>query len=108
MVNIPLGENAGIRVAGIYLNRDGYTKNLYLGNRFDDRDLYSVRGSFRWEPTPDTTIDFLASYFHEKDTRTSIQKQKCQSDPTGILSCLTTPRAHPPLKIGRACGRAKM
>src|SRR3546814_15561395 len=38
MVNIPLGENAGIRVAGIYLNRDGYTKNLFLGKRFDDLD----------------------------------------------------------------------
>ncbi|SNS57347.1 TonB-dependent receptor [Sphingopyxis indica] len=96
MVNIPLGENAGIRVAGIYLNRDGYTKNLFLGNRFDDRDLYSVRGSFRWEPTPDTTIDFLASYFHEKDNRTRIQKQQCQRDPTGILGCLNTRRDNAP------------
>lgn len=96
MVNIPLGENAGIRVAGIYLNRDGYTKNLFLGNRFDDRDLYSVRGSFRWEPTPETTIDFLASYFHEKDNRTRIQKQQCQRDPTGILGCLNTRRDNAP------------
>ncbi|MGN6690278.1 MAG: TonB-dependent receptor [Sphingopyxis sp.] len=88
MVNIPLGETAGIRVAGIYLNRDGYTKNAFLNTRIDDRDLYSVRGSFRWEPTPDTTIDLLASYFHEKDQRTRIQKQLCQRDPTGILGCL--------------------
>ena len=88
MVNIPLGDTAAIRVAGIYLNRDGYTKNLYLGNRIDDRDLYSVRGSLRWEPTPDTTIDLMASYFHEKDNRARIQKQLCQRDPTGILGCL--------------------
>ena len=90
MVNIPLGETAGIRVAGIYLNRDGYTKNTYLGTRIDDRDLYSVRGSFRWEPTPDTTIDLMGSYFREKDQRTRIQKQQCQRDPTGILGCLNT------------------
>ena len=70
MVNIPLGDTAAIRVAGIYLNRDGYTKNLYLGNRIDDRDLYSVRGSLRWEPTPDTTIDLMASYFHVSVVRT--------------------------------------
>ena len=88
MVNIPLGNTAAIRVAGIYLNRDGYTKNLYLGNRIDDRDLYSVRGSLRWEPTPDTTIDLMASYFHENDNRARIQKQLCQRDPTGILGCL--------------------
>jgi outer membrane receptor protein involved in Fe transport len=90
MVNIPLGETAGLRVAGIYLNRDGYTKNTFLNTRIDDRDLYSVRGSFRWEPTSDTTIDLMASYFHEKDQRTRIQKQLCQRDPTGVLGCLNT------------------
>ncbi|MHA4836117.1 TonB-dependent receptor [Sphingopyxis sp. MSC1_008] len=90
MVNIPLGDTAGIRVAGIYLNRDGYTKNSFLDTRIDDRDLYSVRGSFRWEPSPDTTIDLLASYFHERDQRTRIQKQLCQRDPTGILGCLNS------------------
>ncbi|QCB54368.1 TonB-dependent receptor [Sphingopyxis sp. PAMC25046] len=90
MVNIPLGDSAGIRVAGIYLNRDGYTKNEFLDTRIDDRDLYSVRGSFRWEPTEDTTIDLLASYFREKDKRTRIQKQLCQRDPTGILGCLNS------------------
>ncbi|MGN6288254.1 MAG: TonB-dependent receptor [Sphingopyxis terrae] len=88
MVNIPLGDTAAIRVAGIYLNRDGYTKNAFLNTRIDDRDLYSVRGSLRWEPTSDTTIDLLGSYFHERDQRTRIQKQLCQRDPTGILGCL--------------------
>src|SRR3546814_9663340 len=46
--------------------------------------------------TPDTTIDFLASYFHEKDNRTRIQKQQCQRDPTGILGCLNTRRDNAP------------
>ena len=90
MVNIPLGDTMAFRVAGIYLNRDGYTKNTFLDTRIDDRDLYSVRGSLRWEPSDDTTIDILASYFREKDQRTRIQKQLCQRDPTGILGCLNT------------------
>ncbi|MGH6695627.1 TonB-dependent receptor [Sphingopyxis sp.] len=90
MVNIPLGDTMAFRVAGIYLNRDGYTKNSFLDTRIDDRDLYSVRGSLRWEPSPDTTIDLLASYFREKDKRTRIQKQLCQRDPTGILGCLNS------------------
>jgi iron complex outermembrane receptor protein len=90
MVNIPIGDTMALRVAGIYLNRDGYTKNAFLDTRIDDRDLYSVRGSLRWEPSPDTTIDLLASYFHEKDKRTRIQKQLCQRDPTGILGCLNS------------------
>lgn len=90
MVNIPIGDTMALRVAGIYLNRDGYTKNAFLDTRIDDRDLYSVRGSLRWEPSPDTTIDLMASYFHEKDKRTRIQKQLCQRDPTGILGCLNS------------------
>ena len=96
MINIPLGDTMAFRVAGIYLNRDGYTKNTFLGTRIDDRDLYSVRGSLRWEPSDDTTIDILASYFREKDQRTRIQKQLCQRDPTGILGCLNTRRDNAP------------
>jgi iron complex outermembrane receptor protein len=96
MVNIPIGDTLGLRVAGIYLNRDGYTKNLFLNTRIDDRDLYSIRGSLRWEPSDDTTVDFLASYFHERDNRTRIQKQLCQRDPTGILGCLNTRRDNSP------------
>ncbi|MBJ7440271.1 MAG: TonB-dependent receptor [Sphingopyxis sp.] len=96
MVNIPIGDTMAFRVAGIYLNRDGYTKNTFLNTRIDDRDLYSVRGSLRWEPSDDTTIDLMGSYFHERDNRTRIQKQLCQRDPTGILGCLNTRRDNSP------------
>jgi outer membrane receptor protein involved in Fe transport len=92
MVNIPLGETLAIRLAGFYLNRDGYTKNLYDNTRIDGRDMYSVRGSIRWEPTVDTTVDILGSYFKEDDNRLRIQKQLCQTDPTGVLGCLNNRR----------------
>ncbi len=88
MINIPLGDTLAVRLAGVYLNRDGYTTNLYNNSKIDGRDLYSVRGSLRWEPTPDTTVDLYASYFHENDNRLRIQKQLCQNDPTGVLGCL--------------------
>lgn len=88
MVNIPLGETFGARLAGIYLKRDGYTENLFDGSRIDGRDMYAVRGSLRWEPGPDTTIDVMGYYFREDDDRLRIQKQLCQRDPTGVLGCL--------------------
>lgn len=88
MINVPLGEIAAVRLAGFYLKRDGYTKNLFDGQRFDDRDLYSVRGSIRVEPSDTTTIDLYAQYFREDDNRLRIQKQLCQRDPTGVLGCL--------------------
>lgn len=94
MVNVPLGETMALRLAGFYLNRDGYTKNLYDGSKIDDRDMYSIRGSLRWEPGPDTTIDLLGSYFRENDHRLRIQKQLCQRDPTGVLGCLASTRGN--------------
>ena len=92
MVNIPIGDNIAFRGAGVYVKRDGYTTNLNGGPKLDDRDLYSVRGSLRFEPTADTTIDLYASYFREDDNRMRIQKQYCQRDPTGILGCLNNSR----------------
>ncbi|MBA4759182.1 TonB-dependent receptor [Sphingosinicella sp.] len=88
MVNVPLGDTLGIRLAGFYLKRDGYTENLYDGSDIDDRDMYAIRGSLRWEPTDSTTIDLMAYYFREDDNRARIQKQMCHRDPTGVLGCL--------------------
>ncbi|WP_199554784.1 TonB-dependent receptor [Sandaracinobacteroides hominis] len=88
MVNVPLTDTLAVRVAGFYLKRDGYTENLYDGNDLDNRDMYAIRGSLRWEPTDATTIDLMGYYFREDDKRLRIQKQLCQRDPTGVLGCL--------------------
>jgi iron complex outermembrane receptor protein len=88
MFNLPIGDTLGIRVAGTYLKRDGYTFNTYDNSRIDGRDLYSIRGTLSWEPSSDTRIDLIGYYFHEKDNRSRIQKQLCHRDPTGVLGCL--------------------
>lgn len=88
MVNIPMGETLGLRVAGYYLNRDGFTKNLTTGNRIDDRDMFALRGTLSWEPTADTKVTLMGYYFKEDDNRSRIQKQLCHRDPTGVLGCL--------------------
>ncbi len=94
MVNAPITENMAVRVAGYYLNRDGYTKNLYDNTRIDGRNMYGFRGSLRWEPTATTTIDLMGQYFHEKDSRMRAQKQLCQRDATGVLGCLNGSRPY--------------
>jgi iron complex outermembrane receptor protein len=88
MFNLPIGHTLGVRVAGLWLNRDGFTKNLYDNSRIDGRKLYSVRGTVSWEPDSDTRLDLIGYYFHERDNRDRIQKQLCHRDPTGILGCL--------------------
>jgi len=88
MINVPLTDTLGIRVAGTYLNRGGFTENLYNNSRIDSRDEYAARASLRWQPTPSTTVDLMGYYFHEKDSRLRNQKQLCERDPTGVLGCL--------------------
>ena len=88
MINIPLTNTLAVRAAGFYLKRDGYTNNIFNNTKIDNRDEYGFRGSLRWEPTSDTTIDLMGQYFRESDNRTRSQKQACQIDPTGVLGCL--------------------
>jgi len=86
-LNYPINDSLAVRVAGAVLERDGYTENLATGNDIDDRSLYSVRGSLRWYPGENTTVDISASYFEEDDRRSSYQKVRCNSHP--ILGCAT-------------------
>lgn len=87
MVNVPIGDIAGIRLAGYYLKRDGFMQNTFDNSRIDGRDLYALRGSIRIQPTSGTTVDLIGYYFREKDDRSRIQKQLCARDNTGILGC---------------------
>lgn len=88
MINVPLTDTLAIRLAGTYLNRNGYTENLYNNTSIDGRNEYAVRASLRWRPEPNTTVDLMGYYFHEKDDRLRNQKQLCERDPTGVLGCL--------------------
>ncbi|MBV8973292.1 MAG: TonB-dependent receptor, partial [Sphingomonadaceae bacterium] len=85
--NLPITKTIGIRVAGLYLDRDGYTYNQFNNSRIDGRNLYSVRGTLSWEPDPNTRVDLIGYYFREKDNRARVQKQLCGRDTTGILGC---------------------
>jgi iron complex outermembrane recepter protein len=87
MVNVPVTDAIGVRLAGYYLKRDGYTRNLFDGSRIDGRELYALRGTIRFQPGPDTTLDIIGYYFREDDNRSRIQKQLCARDNTGILGC---------------------
>lgn len=85
-INVPLGDQLGARFAGLWLERDGYTENLYTGNDIDGRDQYSLRASFNWS-SESTTADLMISYFDEDSTRSRSQKQMCGNDPSGLLGC---------------------
>ncbi|MEL6285221.1 MAG: TonB-dependent receptor [Pseudomonadota bacterium] len=80
-VNLPIGDTAAIRLAGSYLSRDGFVDNLTTGNSIDDRELYSLRGSFAWEPTDRLRTLVMIEHFSEDDSRLRSGKQYCATDP---------------------------
>ena len=87
-VNAPLSDTLAFRAAGMMLNRDGFTENVFTGNDVDDRSLWSGRLSFTWDAGENTQVNFMYSLFEEDDSRMRSQKQACNRDPAGILGCL--------------------
>lgn len=80
MINVPLGEIAALRVAGSYLKRDGFGKNLVTGNDADDRDLYGVRATLAFNPSDRFRAWVMWDHFEEDDNRSRIGKQFCTKD----------------------------
>ena len=87
-VNTPLSDTLALRIAGMSLDRDGFTENEFTGNDIDDRSLWSGRLSLTWDAGADTQVNFMYSKFEEDDSRMRSQKQACNRDPSAILGCL--------------------
>ena len=87
-INTPLSDTLALRIAGMSLERDGFTTNEFTGNDVDDRSLWSGRLSLTWDAGEDTQVNFMYSRFEEDDSRMRSQKQACNTDPAAILGCL--------------------
>jgi outer membrane receptor protein involved in Fe transport len=87
-VNLPLNDIVQVRLAGFYLKRDGYTKNVFTGNSIDGRDQYSLRASVRLQPTPDTRLDVVFQRSKEDSSRSRENKRLCKATP--VLGCSPT------------------
>lgn len=58
----PLSESVAASLAGYYDKRDGYTHNLYLGTRGNDRNRYGVRGQVLLKDSSDLKLRLIADY----------------------------------------------
>ena len=80
-VNIPIGETAGLRLAGYYHSRDGYVFNDVTGNNVDDRNLYSLRATFQTDLWDRGDLFFMIEHFEEDDNRLRASEQICAKAP---------------------------
>ncbi|MEI9995848.1 MAG: TonB-dependent receptor [Rhizomicrobium sp.] len=110
MVNVPLIDGElGVRFAALGVFHDGYEKNDYSGpaliqggpadKSVNGQGTASGRASVRWEPSSDTTVDFVAELGYENDNRVRGDKQECHRDPSGVLGCLPDQLGTDPLNV---------
>jgi outer membrane receptor protein involved in Fe transport len=81
MLNVPITDTLGVRVAGAFTNRDGYDYNTFTKRRVNDRSLWSTRTSIKWEPSDQFSANFIWQHFEEDDNRSRTGKQLCKTDP---------------------------
>ncbi len=61
-VNIPLGAQLAGRIDGVYLQRDGFYRDVIHDVDVNDRDRQFVRGQLLYEPTADLRLRLIADY----------------------------------------------
>jgi outer membrane receptor protein involved in Fe transport len=85
-INLPMGDKFAARLAGTWLNRDGYTENLATGETIDGRDLWSARVSLLFAPTDSFKATFRMERFDENDDRNGGARELCIKDagPTSV------------------------
>ncbi len=88
-INLPITDGLSTRLAGFYLDRDGYTTNLFNGNDIDSRHMFGLRSSTRLEIGDSTRIDLIGSYFEEDDSKANVAKGLCTKDALTGCSALS-------------------
>ncbi|HET6538682.1 MAG TPA: TonB-dependent receptor [Sphingopyxis sp.] len=81
MLNVPITDTLGVRVAGMMTKRDGYDYNTFFGTRINGRDLWSTRATLAWEPSDRFKANVIWQHFSEDDNRSRSSKQLCTTDP---------------------------
>ncbi|MGB0261462.1 MAG: TonB-dependent receptor [Henriciella sp.] len=82
-LNLPIGDNLGLRLAGFSLKRDGYSDALLSDGSVEDvdgRDLYAIRATLGGEITEKASFWIMAEHYEEDSSRTRSTKQLCTKD----------------------------
>jgi len=81
MVNVPIGDTLGIRVAGAWTSREGFDYNTFTKRDVNDRNLWSTRATVQWKPSDRFSANLIWQHFDEDDNRARTGKQLCRTDP---------------------------
>ncbi len=72
-VNLPASDTVAVRGAFYYENRDGFIENLDGGDDFNGTETLAFRGSVRFKPSDDFTLDIVGHYAKDTPPGTSFK-----------------------------------
>ncbi len=99
MLNVPITDTLGVRVAGAMTKRDGFDYNTFTQKRVNGRDLWSTRATIAWEPSDRFKANLIWQHFEEDDDRSRTGKNLCTTDPgPSMVGNVAVTR---PLTLGR-------
>ncbi|MDZ3833384.1 MAG: TonB-dependent receptor [Sphingopyxis sp.] len=81
MLNVPITDTLGVRLAGAWTSREGYDYNSFTQRRVNGRNLWSTRATLAWEPSDRFRANVIWQHFEEDDNRSRTGKQLCTRDP---------------------------
>ena len=73
MLNLPVGDDLAVRLAGRYRRRDGYIPNLLGGDDYNSVDTGAARLAVNWRPTAALTSNFIVNYERDRPSGTSFK-----------------------------------
>ncbi|MEO6198964.1 MAG: TonB-dependent receptor [Sphingomicrobium sp.] len=66
-INVPLGQTVAARLDGVYVNRDGFLRDVVSGRRVNDRDRFLLRGQVLFQPNDNFTMRLIADYSRQNE-----------------------------------------
>ena len=91
MLNIPISDELGLRLAYNNFEKDGVNKNLYtaLANEpFDNRNSSMWRATLQWEAADDLTVTLIHNSFDEESSRTQQDGTWCATGGNLVQGCV--------------------
>lgn len=91
MVNLPLGEDGGLRLAGRIKTRDGFVENLAGGENFNSIETQAFRLSGVYAPSDAFRFDLIANY--QEDQASGTPFKSIAYDPADAVTGVVYPGA---------------